>query len=141
MPNMSWFSALTTAFGSILLAHACYSAQEFSTFQSLRSSAGAASSPSDSLPIDITIETIAALLVISLGLVLGTNDLRPIHWHVWAGKIEREGEEGAKNAEGEVSKDFMGNPFSYLETRPSFVDVRRQRKEFEEWVRTGGESK
>lgn len=43
------------------------------------------------------------------------------------------------DAAGEVGRDYVGNPFKMLETRPGFVDVRRQRKEFAEWVRTSGE--
>lgn len=91
-----------------------------------------------SLPIDISIETVVATLLICWGLVLGTPELRPIHWRVWAGQIEREGEKGFTNADGEVDKDYVGNPFRVLESRPGFVDIRKQRKEFAEWVREGG---
>lgn len=93
------------------------------------------------MPVDIIVETIAALLITSLGLVLGTQQLKPIQWHVWAGKLEREGRDGSKNADGELSKDYLGNPFRYLETRPGFVDIRRQRKTFDNWARSAGESK
>ncbi|CAK7207334.1 hypothetical protein SEUCBS139899_010144 [Sporothrix eucalyptigena] len=137
---MTWISKMTTAFGLVLLAHSCYSAQEFTTFQSYRST-GASQATLSSLPVDITIETVAALLIASLGLVLGTQQLKPIQWHVWAGKIEREGPGGAKDAEGETSKDYVGNPFRFLETRPGFVDIRRQRKIFKDWVRDGGDAK
>jgi hypothetical protein len=91
-----------------------------------------------SLPLDISIETIVATVVICLGLVIGMPPLRPIQWRVWAGKIEREGEAGFLDGSGEVSKDFMGNPFRLLETRPGFVDIRKQRKDFAQWVRDGG---
>ena len=91
-----------------------------------------------SLPIDISLETIVALLITIIGLVLGTPELRPIRWRVWAGKIEREGEKGFLGADGEVAKDYVGNPFKLLESRPGFVDVRKQRREFAEWVREGG---
>lgn len=91
------------------------------------------------MPLDISIETLVAAAVICFGLVLGTPPLRPIQWRVWAGKVEREGEEGFMDAEGEVSRDYVGNPFKMLETRPGFVDIRRQRKEFAEWVRSTGE--
>ncbi|CAK7236848.1 hypothetical protein SBRCBS47491_009776 [Sporothrix bragantina] len=137
---MTWISKLTTTFGLVLLAHSCYSAQEFSTFQSYRLSGTSQTAPA-ALPIDITIETVAALLIASLGLVLGTQQLKPIQWHVWAGKIEREGPGGAKNADDETVKDFVGNPFRFLETRPGFVDIRRQRKTFGDWVREGGSAK
>jgi hypothetical protein len=73
-----------------------------------------------------------------LGLVLGTPELRPIQWRVWAGKIEREGERGFMNGDGQVDKDYVGNPFRMLESRPGFVDIRKQRREFAEWVREGG---
>lgn len=91
-----------------------------------------------SLPIDISIETVVAVFIICLGLVLETPELRPIHWRVWAGKIEREGEKGFTNSDGEVDKDFVGNPFRVLESRPGFVDIRKERKEFAEWIREGG---
>jgi len=42
------------------------------------------------------------------------------------------------NGSGEVEKDYVGNPFWVLESRPGFVDIRRQRREFAEWVREGG---
>lgn len=73
-----------------------------------------------------------------MGLVLGTRPLRPIEWRVWAGKIEREGEEGFADTEGEVNKDYIGNPFQIFEARPGFVDIRRQRREFADWVKGGG---
>lgn len=42
------------------------------------------------------------------------------------------------NGDGEVDSDYVGNPFRMLESRPGFVDIRKQRKEFAEWVREGG---
>ncbi|KAI0548564.1 magnesium transporter [Xylaria curta] len=137
---MTWLSKGTTAFGLVLLTHACYSAHEHSALQShraasLSSLASAQSSVVSSLPIDITIETIVATLIICLGLVSGTSQLRPIQWRVWAGKIEREGEAGFKNSSGEVEKDFVGNPFRLLESRPGFIDIRKQRREFATWVK------
>ena len=89
------------------------------------------------LPIDISIEAIAATLILSLGLVLGTPSLRPVQWHVWAGKIEREGPHSLSNGVGgEAEKDFVGNPFGMLETRPGFVDIRKHRSEFASWVKS-----
>ena len=122
----------------------CYSAQEHSALQSFQlttiaqtpSSTGATTS---SLPLDISLETAIAVALTCLGLVLGTSPLRPIQWRVWAGKIEREGQEGFLNAAGEVNKDYIGNPFRKFETRPGFVDIRKQRKEFAEWVKTSGD--
>ncbi|KAI2635027.1 magnesium transporter [Xylaria nigripes] len=137
---MTWISKSTTAFGLILLTHACYSAHEHSALQSHRASllssqASTQSGIASSLPIDITIETIVATIIICLGLVSGTSQLRPIHWRVWAGKIEQEGEAGFKNSSGAVEKDYMGNPFRLLESRPGFIDIRKQRKEFAAWMK------
>ncbi|KAK3337310.1 magnesium transporter [Cercophora scortea] len=138
---MTWISKTITVFGGLLLAHACYSAQEHSALQSLRAATSTLTSSSPTaaaLPVDIAIETVVATLVILLGLVLGTRLLRPIQWRVWAGKIEREGEEGFVDNEGEVNKDYVGNPYRILETRPGFVDIRKQRREFAQWVKNGG---
>lgn len=137
---MTWISKGATAFGLVLLTHACYSAHEHSALQShraasLSSLASTQSGASSPLPIDITIETIVATFIICLGLVSGTSQLRPIQWRVWAGKIEREGEAGFKNRSGEVEKDYVGNPFRLLESRPGFVDIRKQRREFAAWVK------
>jgi hypothetical protein len=157
---MTLISKTITAFGGLLLAHAwvfpspplkqtyssnqflsCYSAREHTTLQSLRAATAATltSSPTatGSLPLDIIIETIVSTFIILVGLVLGSRPLRPIEWRVWAGKIEREGEEGFTDNSGAVDKDFTGNPFSVLESRPNFVDIRKQRREFAEWVQKG----
>lgn len=117
----------------------CYSAQEHSALQSLRATSAALHSAqaSTSLPVDISIETVVGLFVTVLGLVADTPKLRPIQWRVWAGKVEREGEQGFLKSSGEVEKDFVGNPFRVLEKRPGFVDIRSQRKEFAEWMRAG----
>lgn len=70
-----------------------------------------------------------------MGLVLGSPQLRPIRWNVWAGKIEREGKAGFVGAPGD---EFKGNPFASLEARPGFVDVRGGRREFAKWVKEQG---
>jgi hypothetical protein len=125
--------------------NSCYSAHEHSVLHStstasISSIASHSTDPSTvaTLPLDISIETVVAVLTVCLGLVLGTPELRPIQWRIWAGKIEREGEKGFTNADGKLDKDYIGNPFKVLESRPSFVDIRKQRKEFAEWVREGG---
>jgi membrane magnesium transporter 1 len=91
-----------------------------------------------SLPIDISVETVVAIFTVCLGLVLGTPELRPIRWRVWAGKIEREGEAGFMNGDGQVDKDYVGNPYRVLESRPGFTNIRKQRQEFADWIREGG---
>ncbi|KAH8808298.1 magnesium transporter [Xylogone sp. PMI_703] len=133
-----------TGFGLLLLVHACYSAHEHSTLHSTGKAAlssltshSIATPAVTSLPLDISIETIVAIFVVCLGLVLGTSELRPIQWRVYAGKIEREGEKGFMQSNGQVAKDYQGNPFKVLESRPGFIDIRKQRKEFAQWVRDG----
>ncbi|KAF9869814.1 hmg box protein [Colletotrichum karsti] len=129
---------LLDAIGLLLLAHACYSAQEHSALQSFRAASPLSTfavPATTSLPVDITIETGVATVVIVLGLVLGAPNLRPIQWRVWAGKIEREGEAGFLNGSGEVEKDYMGNPFRILESRPGFVDIRKQKRDFANWAK------
>jgi hypothetical protein len=111
----------------------CYSAQEHITLSS--NLAHVAENASSSLPIDITIETVVSTLTVILGLILSSPQPRPIQWRTWAGKIEREGSEGFRSSSGEVEKDFRGNPFLALESRQSFVDIRKQRREFAEWAK------
>ncbi|KAI1115242.1 magnesium transporter [Nemania sp. NC0429] len=137
---MTWISKSTTALGLVLLTHACYSAHEHAALQSYRAASLSSltttqSGATSSLPIDIAIETIIATFIVCLGLVSGTSQLRPIQWRVWAGKIEQEGEAGFKNSSGEVEKDFVGNPFRLLESRPGFIDIRKQRREFAAWIK------
>ncbi|KAL2178600.1 magnesium transporter [Thermothelomyces heterothallicus CBS 202.75] len=136
---MTLLSRSITVLGGLLLAHACYSAREHTALQSLRvATTATVTSSAASLPVDIKLETIVSTFIILLGLVLGTRPLRPIEWRVWAGKIEREGEEGFTDNSGAVAKDYMGNPFSVLESRPNFVDIRKQRREFTDWIQNGG---
>ncbi|KAF3764855.1 hypothetical protein M406DRAFT_260751 [Cryphonectria parasitica EP155] len=141
---MTWISKTITTLGLMLVAHACYSAQEHSALQSLRATSSSSglhnTQASSSLPLDISIETVVGLFITVLGLVTDAPKLRPVQWRVWAGKVEREGEQGFLKSNGEVEKDFLGNPFRVLETRPGFVDIRSQRKDFAEWVRTGGKA-
>lgn len=51
-----------------------------------------------------------AVVIVSIGLVLGAEKLKPISWRDWAGEIERDG--GARN------------PYMILEQRYGFWDVR-----------------
>lgn len=114
----------------------CYSAQEHAALSAaLAKHALSHQQASNSLPTDIGIEAVVATLIICFGLVSGSQTLRPIQWNVWAGKIEREGDVGFLDGSGEVDKDFRGSPFSFLQSRPGFVDIRKQRREFTNWVK------
>ncbi|KAJ5091755.1 Magnesium transporter [Penicillium alfredii] len=113
---MSFLSRLVTLFGLVLLAHAGYSAHEHTVLHS-----NARISASTVIPQDIVVETLVAVLTVSIGLVLGAEKLKPISWRDWAGQIEREG--GTRN------------PYLALEERYGFWDIRAKRKEFADWVR------
>ncbi|KAM3446904.1 hypothetical protein MY3296_009238 [Beauveria thailandica] len=133
---MTWLSRFVTVTGLFLLAHACYSAQEHTTLSSaLAKHALTHQHPSNYLPIDISIEAIISTLIVCFGLVSGSQTLRPIQWNVWAGKIEREGDAGFLNGSGEVEKDSRGSPFTFLDSRPGFVDIRKKRRQFIGWVK------
>ncbi|KAJ5717331.1 Magnesium transporter [Penicillium malachiteum] len=118
---MSFLSRLVTLFGLALLAHAGYSAHEHTVLFSNASISAVAT-----LPQDIIAETLISVLVVSIGLVLSAEKLKPISWRDWAGQIERDG--GARN------------PYIGLEERYSFWDIRAKRKEFADWVRGPNEA-
>ena len=67
---------------------------------------------------------------------MSSQDLKPIQWSVWAGRLEKSKE----------ARDFKevgvggGNPYAMLEERPGFLDIRGQRKEFASWMKEGGQS-
>lgn len=65
---------------------------------------------STALPQDIIIETLVSVLIVSIGLVLSAQKLKPISWREWAGEIERDG--GARN------------PYMSVEERYGFWDIR-----------------
>ncbi|KAJ5561867.1 Magnesium transporter [Penicillium sp. DV-2018c] len=110
---MSFLSRVVTFFGLILLVHAGYSAHEHTVLSS--------NLASTALPQDIVLETLVSVLIVSIGLVLSAQKLKPISWREWAGEIERDG--GARN------------PYLSLEERYGFWDIRAKRKEFADWVR------
>lgn len=63
---------------------------------------------------------------------MSSPQLMPIQWNVWAGRLERSKEARATR---EVGVGGGANPYAALEERPSFLDIRGQRKEFANWVR------
>ncbi|KAJ9609747.1 hypothetical protein H2200_006075 [Cladophialophora chaetospira] len=117
---MALVSRLLVLVGLLSLFHAAYSAHEFSAL-SLKLHKNAA------LPLDIKLETLGSVLLACLGLVLGSDSLKPVSWSAWAGQIEREG--------------GSANPFRGLEERVGFMDIRAQRREFAEWVKRDAEEK
>lgn len=134
----------------LLTAFRCYSAQEFSALrgsnvastQPIPSTEASPSNPYpslsppstisfSSLPLDITIETLISVALLCLGIVLGSEELQPISWRVWAGKVESE--KGHKKDIGTATEEG----FLWLEDgrRKGFLDIRAQRKEFTDWVK------
>ncbi|KAI9373054.1 membrane magnesium transporter-domain-containing protein [Aspergillus egyptiacus] len=142
---MGFVSRLITVFGLVLLAHAygnplgisfpCipshfpgplltigtreysgYSAHEHTVLYSNVH----LSSASTALPKDIVIEALTSLAIVSMGLVLGAEKLKPVSWSEWAKEVER---------------DPARNPYHRLEERYSFWDVRAKRKEFADWMK------
>jgi hypothetical protein len=100
------------------------------------------------LPLDISVELLVSILLLSAGIVAVSPQLKPIQWAKWAGKIEREGRhgEGKWTREGEEILS-EGDPFAFLgfgkssgasgEGRRGFWDVRGKRNEYAQWVRSG----
>lgn len=81
------------------------------------------------------LETLVSVLLICAGVVLGSPDLKPIQWRVWAGQMERE------KWSGDVKELApRGNPYEALEQRTGFLDVRASRREFAAWVKEGGKA-
>ncbi|KAI9819997.1 MAG: hypothetical protein M1827_006568 [Pycnora praestabilis] len=124
---MTLLSKSLNTLGALLLIHAIYSAHEHSSrttlptnlTPSLTSPASSSSSSAADLPLDITLETLFSVVLICFGLVVGSAELRPISWRVWAGQIEREAISGENGREGEGV-----NPFRGLEERVGFLDIR-----------------
>lgn len=85
--------------------------------------------PKINIPLDITLETIFAALILCVGVVLSSPELKPIKWSAWAGNLERS-KEARKIKEVGVGG---GNPYAPLEERPGFLDIRKARKEYHEW--------
>jgi len=87
--------------------------------------------PKINIPLDIILETIISVLLLCVGVVLGSQSLKPIQWNVWAGRLERSKEAREIHGVGVGG----GNPFASLEERPGFLDIRGRRKDFAEWIR------
>ena len=86
--------------------------------------------------MDITIETLFSVLLLCVGVVLSSPELKPIQWNVWAGRLERSKEARTMTEVGVGG----GNPYAALEERPGFLDIRGQRKEFAKWNKSSAKS-
>ncbi|EPS45709.1 hypothetical protein H072_282 [Dactylellina haptotyla CBS 200.50] len=146
---MSLPSKLLIAFSSLLLAHACYSAHEHSLLSTTTPSSSPAASSSSassttagsapagsSLPLDMTLETLFSVSLLLLGLVLSGWELKPISLRAYAGMLES----GKIQPDGVIGGKKGRGVFDALEERPGFLDIRKQRKEFTEWVKLEGSS-
>ncbi|KAF8420823.1 magnesium transporter [Tirmania nivea] len=126
-PSTSIGAKLLILLSSILLAHSVYSAHEHTHLYSTRPPTLASTSspthspnPPHKLPLDIILETIISVSLLSIGIVLSGWDFRPIQWRKWAGQLEREKGQG---------------PYEFLESRLGFIDIRAKRSEFASWVK------
>jgi hypothetical protein len=61
-----------------------------------------------SLPIDIALETLFSVLLLCVGVVLSSPDLKPIQWSKWAGNLERSKEARILQEAGVAP----GNPYA-----------------------------
>jgi hypothetical protein len=121
-------------------SHSVYSAYEHSLLASASSSPTlrlpTEAEPKLNLPIDIALETLFSVLLLCVGVVLSSPDLKPIQWSAWAGNLERS-KEARVLVEAGVAP---GNPYAQLEDRPGFWDPRGARKAFGMWVKDGPKS-
>lgn len=121
-------------------SHSVYSAYEHSLLGSA-SSASSLRLPNEaeaklSLPIDIALETLFSVLLLCVGVVLSSPDLKPIQWSAWAGNLERSKEARVLDEAGVAP----GNPYAQLEDRPGFWDPRGAREAFGLWVTEGSKA-
>lgn len=87
--------------------------------------------PKLNLPTDIALETVFSILILCIGVVLSSQELKPIRWNVWAGRLESQKEARRYRAVGVGG----GNPYAALEERAGFWDVRGARKGFEKMMK------
>jgi hypothetical protein len=92
--------------------------------------------PKVNIPLDIILETVFSVLLLCVGVVMGSQDLKPIQWSVWAERLERSKEAREVKEVGAGG----GNPFANIEERPGFLDIREKRKEFAAWIKEGSGS-
>lgn len=76
------------------------------------------------LPLDIKLEALLATFLVILATVHSADDLRPIRWNEWAGKVEREGWDPNAAVGTGMVPGGGGNPYRALEERRGFWDVR-----------------
>jgi hypothetical protein len=93
--------------------------------------------PKISIPLDITLELVFSIVLLCIGVVLSSPDLKPIQWNVWAGHLERSAE--ARKIK-EVGVGGGDAPYKTIEERSGFLDIRRARAEFEQWFKARGKS-
>jgi len=134
---MAFLGTILNTVGALLLTHAVYSTHEHTTLSS-----------NTPLPTDITLELLVSIFLLSTGIVVSSQPLRPIQAAKWAGQISREGlkSDGQRTREGEEILT-ESDPYAFLgldsgigkgEGRRGFFDIKGKRREYEEWVRSGG---
>ncbi|RMZ68909.1 magnesium transporter [Pyrenophora seminiperda CCB06] len=98
------------------------------------------------LPLDISLELLTSILLLSLGIVISFAPLKPIQYAQWSGQISRQGKhgEGQYTREGEEILS-EGDPYAFLglnggiggkdEGKRGFWDVKGNMRAYEEWAR------
>ncbi|KAK7203070.1 magnesium transporter [Myxozyma melibiosi] len=111
---MTALSKFVTTISLLLLAHAGFSAYEFSHYLkhlTIKSNA--------SLPADIIVETVVAIALFGLGQVIAAPTLQPVSFAKWAKQVEKEG----------------NSPFAYLERRAGFVNIQQIRSDYKDSIK------
>ncbi|KAK9450379.1 magnesium transporter [Limtongia smithiae] len=106
---MTAVSRLLTVFSLVLLAHAGFSAYEFSHY--VKHLAIKIDAP---LPIDIIAETIVGAILFALAQVIAAPKLQPVLYSKWAKALER---------------DRKG-PYTFLEARPNYLNIHELRAKY-----------
>jgi hypothetical protein len=91
--------------------------------------------PKITIPLDITLELVISIILLCVGVVLSSPELKPIQWNVWAGHLERSAEARKITEVGVGGGDA---PYKAIEERSGFLDIRRARTDFEEWLKGRG---
>lgn len=85
--------------------------------------------------MQIQVETVVAVILLCITIVLESSELKPVKWREWANQQEKENPGYALFADG-LSK--VASASNILEHRPGFLDIRAKRKEFAARKKTEG---
>lgn len=104
--------------------NSAYSAYEHSNYLASLPSYTPTSTIIAPLPLDIVLEVLLSIGLVSVGVVASSPQLKPIQWSEWAGQIERQQGRSREGMTEKEAQELPANPFRFLEERRSFVDIR-----------------